>query len=89
MKMASISRTRKIGALIKLFAGNAAPLTNLRKPLSSDLSMWTDEELRTERERLRQKHYRETGVLPSPMPDLSAMSDDELDNYVKNLKVSL
>lgn len=66
---------------MKLLTGETAPLANLNKSRSADLSTWTDNELRAEHERLRQKAYRETGILPPPMPDFSAMSIGELEKY--------
>lgn len=46
-----------------------------------DLRNMTDAELRAEHERLQRKHYRETGIMPPPLPDFSAMTDEELEAY--------
>jgi hypothetical protein len=81
MRFNGLNRSVKTRILVKLFEGQTAPLVSIRKPLSPDLSRWTDEELNAEYERLRQKQYRQTGVLPAPMPDFGAMSLEELHNY--------
>ncbi|SOD99790.1 hypothetical protein [Spirosoma fluviale] len=81
MNLTGLNRSLKTRILFKLFEGQTAPLASLRKPLSPDLSQWTNEELQTEYERIRQKQYRQTGVLPPPMPDFGAMSLEQLHSY--------
>ena len=85
MRVKGLTRTRKVNILTKLFAGETAPLVSISQNLSDDLSTWTDKELEAEYERLRQREYRETGVLPPPMPDFEAMSDEELRSYKDGL----
>lgn len=81
MRLTALNRTRKARILLKLLTGETAPLVSLNKSRSADLSTWTDNELQAEYERLRQKAYRETGILPPSMPEFSIMSDDELRRY--------
>jgi hypothetical protein len=85
MRVKGLNRTRKVKILSKLFAGETAPLVSLSRNRSTDYSTWTDEEIDAEYERLRQREYRETGVLPPPMPDFAAMSDEELRSYKDGL----
>ncbi|SOD99769.1 hypothetical protein [Spirosoma fluviale] len=81
MKFMGLNRSLKTRILLKLLEGQTAPLASLRKPLSPDLSQWTNEELQTEYERIRQKQYRQKGVLPPPMPNFGAMSLEQLYSY--------
>ena len=85
MRVKGLTRTRKVNILTKLLAGETAPLVSLSRNRSTDYSTWTDEEIDAEYERLRQREYRETGVLPPPMPDFEAMSDEELRSYKDGL----
>ena len=84
MRLNTLNRTRKVKILSRLFDGQPAPLLHIRQVRNSnqDYSTMTDEELEAEYERLRQLEYRETGVMPPPMPDYSAMSDEELQAIV-------
>lgn len=86
MGLKHLKRTQKTKILATLLTGETKALANINRNRSTDLSTWSDQELEAEHERLRQKRYRETGVLGPPLPDYKAMSDEELKARIAKLK---
>ena len=89
MRLNALSRTRKVKILSKLFDGQPAPFRHVRQAIRVDYFLMTDEEQAVEYERLRQKEYRETGIMPPPKPDYSTMSDEELERCCNELNAIL
>lgn len=83
MGLKNLKRNQKSKILAMLLKGETAPLANLNRNRSTDLSTWSDSDLKVEHERLRQKRYQETGLLSPPLPDFSAMSDETLFSYIQ------
>ena len=78
-----MNRVDKLKLLQEAFRGNFQPLRDFEAEIERELTQkklrnLSDEALELRYEYLRQKEYQETGILPPPMPDYSAMSDEEL-----------
>ncbi|GAB3931854.1 hypothetical protein [Larkinella terrae] len=81
MRVAQVSRSQKVKILHELINGKTLLLHTLYDNRERDPSKMTDEELKAEHERIRQKVFRQTGIMPPPLPDFEAMSDEELRAY--------
>ena len=85
-----MNRAQKCKILQSTLRGENAPLRRLQEQKRNcPFDEMTDEELDTEYERLRHIQYRQTGILPPPMPDFSAMTDEELDEHIIDLEARL
>ncbi|GAB3928108.1 hypothetical protein [Larkinella terrae] len=78
MRVSQVSRSQKMKILHELINGKPGPLHTLYDNRERDPSKMTDEELKAEHERVRQRVFRQTGKMPPPLPDFKAMSDEEL-----------
>lgn len=87
MRVPQLNRSQKVKILHELINGKAGPLHTLYDNRERDPSKMTDGELKAEHERIRQRVFRQTGIMPPLLPDFEAMSDEELRAYAHKRKL--
>ncbi|WP_146624428.1 hypothetical protein [Larkinella arboricola] len=86
MRLAQVSRSQKVKILHELVNGRSAPIRSHYQSRERDFSKMTDAEIKAKQERIRKKIYRETGIMPPPLPDFEALTDEELRAHADNFR---